>query len=752
MDDYPVSGKQYYPSDQPFTRDLNSISLDDVADKNLDTGVYQGSERVRQKKDYYDQNFYNTLASRKKFLNDERTEWEISPIPQEPPPSCDQPQPTRYDADSCRYVNALFKDIERIDPERALRYRKQARRGRDVWFKGTFGNQDLYNLHLPNLLGNLPDYSEWLDTRNRGERFKKFGLINDPGCRPGSEKTYWLDDCDDPHSSGVLGVRKYHAHPVNKVDAATPPYHPDELKEQKRYVFGSSCALCHVAFDPTNPPEDPVKPRWENLMGGVGNQYARNGNLYVLGLPKDYFLRVLMDAQRPGTSDTSLIANDYIHNPGTINSIMNIHNRPLFEHKMIDPLTGREKLAKTRHVLKGGEDSVGERLALLRVYINTGTCALECWTPNFPEVGALFTNTEQKPFRIKECSKKCEAWNHVDAKMDDLIAYLITMGPTYLDKAVDIDGVKGSSYINAELVPEGRRVFIENCAKCHSSKTIPEFIDANDGEVMVNFFKGHIFGGSHQWRREFKPERLKLPETSKYLDAETGVPKQMLSGRRQDWLGNDQLVPFHEIGVNRCRAFHTNHKKGRVFDEFSSVTYKEKPSPGKTPKTLNRLLPLIGGSRLFEMEKTIDGGAGFMRNVSLLSVWSSAPFLHNNALGPYPLDSSGGPDYTVKGRVKAFEESMRQLLISDNQKVTPHREPVVWKVKQDVGVPFREDGKGLSLLTLDKESPIGYMANVNPHRAVFNTCDDSIENKGHQFGIDLSENEKTALIEFMKTL
>lgn len=750
LDDYPVSSKKHSPSSAPFTRDLNSVSLDDMRNNNLDTGVYHGSDAVLQNKKLYEKNFYNTLASRKRYIDEERTQWTIEPIHQSPPPPCDQQQPTKYDAESCRYVKALFKDIEKVDPARAKRYRDQVRRGRDVWFKGTFGNQDMYNIHLKEILKGVPDYTELLDTRKRDKRFKNFGLINDPGCRMGNEKTFWLDECDDPHASGVLGIRKYYAEPAKDFDPQSSPYQTDELKSQKRFVFGHSCASCHVSFDPTNPPADPSKPKWENLMGGIGNQYIRHSNLFTQGLPKDYFLRVLMAGQRPGTSDTSVVANDYIHNPGTINSIMNTHNRPLFEHKMTDPLTGEMKTAKTRHVLKGGEDSVGERLALLRVFVNIGMCALECWVSNFPEIGALISNTEQKPFRIKMCSSQCEAWNHADAKMEDLLAYLLTIGPTYLDKAVDVDGTPGHAYIKAELVPEGRQVFIENCATCHSSKKIPEFIDKNDKEVMKKFFKGHVFGGFHSWEREIPPQQLKSREMSQYFDEKSGKLKQILSGA-QDWLGNDQLIPFGEIGVNRCRAYHTNHKEGHIFDEFSSVTYKEHVSAGTVNRTINRLFPLVGGKQT-PWKNTIDGGPGYMRNISLLSVWSSAPLLHNNALGPYAQFPDGTPDYTVRGRVKSFEESMKQLLMSDNPEVASHRKPAIWKVDADVSIPMREDGKGLSLLTLKKKSPIGHMGSVNAHHPIFSQCDDYIENKGHQFGIDLDESEKTALIEFLKTL
>lgn len=724
-----------YPvADESFRRDLVSISLDDVVAAGLATGVYKGSPKVLANKDSYDAAFYDTLASVREYLDSDRARWRNVPVPQVPPPPCDRPQPTKFDADSCRYVNALFRELEKTDSALARENRKRVRRGRDVWFKGTFGNQDLYTDYLGlAVLGEYPDYTSWLDTRNRDGRFRRFGLINDPDCRPGIEETFWLDDCRDPHSTGILGVRKY---PAPGMDG---------------FAIGFACASCHVAFDPTNPPKDPANPEWENLMGGIGNQYLRQAELFVLGKAEDHFLRVTAAAQRPGTSDTSLVANDYIHNPGTINAIMNTHNRPVFEHRMRDPITGEVKLARTRHLLKGGEDSVGERLALLRVYVNIGMCSAECWTPNFPEIGALLFDVEQKPMRVKECAAKCEAWNQADSKMDDLLAYLLSIGPTYLDKAVDVDGTPGPAYIDDSLVPEGRKVFIDNCARCHSSRTVPEFAGAADVRTLREFHKGHIFGGFHNWRREFTEAALRSLEFAEFLNPASGVPRQIAEGA-QDWLGNDRRIPFTEIGVNRCRSMHSNHMPGHIFDEFASLTYQESPPHGAMPRSVNPLLPLVGGTNPFGAELIVQGGPGYMRNISLLGVWSSAPLLHNNALGPFPTQPDGTPDYTVKGRVRAFEAAMRELLMSDDPSRKTHRRPVVWRVPTEVEVPAREDGKGPISLTMPKGSPIGYMTSVNPHRPIYSACDDYVENKGHQFGIGLSEDEKAVLIEFLKTL
>ena len=46
------------------------------------------------------------------------------------------------------------------------------------------------------------------------------------------------------------------------------------------------------------------------------------------------------------------------------------------EEMIKHPITGEVSKARTRHVVKGGEDSVGDKLSLLRVYLNIGLCLI----------------------------------------------------------------------------------------------------------------------------------------------------------------------------------------------------------------------------------------------------------------------------------------------------------------------------------------------------------------------------------------
>jgi hypothetical protein len=240
--------------------------------------------------------------------------------------------------------------VEDSDPAKAKQLREQARRGRDVWFKGSFGMQDEEYLHTARAVGRENVWYPFLDTRTRKHRFSKWGMINDPDCSEGDASTNWYDRCPDPHSSGVLGYRKYLADPsldeAGKVvfDPATSPYREDELKKNLRYVLGGPCVQCHVAFDPTNPPKDPNQPKWENVHATIGNQYTTQPLQYVMGVPEDHIAnQVLKYGHRTGTIDTSVVATDFQHNPGTQNNIMDFFNKRVFEHEMKDPITGEVK-------------------------------------------------------------------------------------------------------------------------------------------------------------------------------------------------------------------------------------------------------------------------------------------------------------------------------------------------------------------------------------------------------------------------
>jgi mono/diheme cytochrome c family protein len=174
-----------------------------------------------------------------------------------------------------------------------------------------------------------------------------------------------------------------------------------------------------------------------------------------------------------------------------------------------------------------------------------------------------------------------------------------------------------------------------------------------------------------------------------------------------DVLSDDLIHPMADIGTNSCRARSTNWAAGHIWANFSSDQYKARPT----------------------------GGPGFYRDVPLQSVWATAPFFHNNRLGSY----SG--DQTVGGRIAAYEEAMDQLL-------NPWKRDLlgsIQKTSDSIQVPTP-----IGPVTLPAGTPVALFANLNP-ATLQNLCPDLIENQGHYYGWNLSDKDKAALTEYLKT-
>ncbi len=461
-------------------------------------------------------------------------------------------------------------------------------------------------------------------------------------------KADWMKD-----KSG--SVRKYFAAP-GKVE---PPY-----------VVGITCSLCHVAFDPLNPPKDVNNPRWENLAANMGNQYFREGDLFfgwgrvvggdtnpgpkfnddpydTKGLDASSFLYQYGHTQQPGTSETSRFSYDFINNPNTINQIFNIGNRAGFCET-----TPSGKLQITNHVLKDGADSVGIHCALLRVFINIGSegdyWADHLWNPA--------TGTTQKPFSIDEVKLNVtdarrrellakypelgEAWHENERRVPFLVSYLASYTPYKLADVKDSGGT--SKYISKDKdqLRRGALIFADRCAPCHSNKQ-PFYPLASDADKA-------------RYRRD-------LVLSDDFLAGNT--------------LSDDVRYPFNFPGleINGARAMATNAIDGDIWANFSSKDYKALPPLGVITFTnpLNKLSPAFGGTPIVTEFDAPGGGRGYYRTAALNSMWSTAPFLHNNSIGKDPLDANGlidGRYATVEGRLELFESAMDELLNPDKRR------------------------------------------------------------------------------------
>jgi hypothetical protein len=646
--------------------------------------------------------------------------------------------------------------------------------GRNAWNLWSGGNQHFWNQAAQDSYG-LMDLLKMLDNRKfrRGERFKTLGLVNEPGFRAPTkpdEFGLWLDEQVEPEpegidesvygkSSGVLGFRLFPNPEFN--DEARKKWDGKRFYEDANYYnnnklirpyrVGVACGSCHIAPNPSNAPADPENPRWENLASAIGNQYINEGKVFACNVEKGGFFYEMLATQPRGTSDTSRIATDHINNPNAINPIFLLAERERIQvpEKMAGgtlALPGEKEEMPVAHILKDGADSIGVPGATIRVYVNIGMFS-EYWLKRHDRLIGL---KPQKPFEIAYAREHSVFWRATEERLPMIAAFFRRLKPFHLADAPD-----SQAYIttDAALLTHGKEVFAQTCAACHSSKQPPPNVDPRSGEGKA-WFRAAVMA----------------PD---FLD--------------NNFLSNDQRYPLTKIETNSARAFATNAKAGHIWDNFSSLTYKEL-SPVDQLEFFN---PFDESRPIKFKPKDKNVAPGYYRTPSLVNVWSSAPFLHNNMLGKFTGDPS------IAGRLDAFNDAIEKLLWPEKRL----GKDSIWRTqnectfhlrKEFVPPPFDKlaatDGY-LKIGQIPKGTPINLLANLEPnfqHPEVFikalaklakinaqnlsteaataelrelvpdliaiNNCPDFVEDKGHYFGTDLSDNDKRALIEYLKTL
>ena len=443
-----------------------------------------------------------------------------------------------------------------------------------------------------------------------------------------------------------------------KLKALSSPINPlTDGSIEPPFRIGMSCGACHIGLNPMNPPRDPAHPGIANISGTVGNQYSRVLPIFVSGMPPDTLEYQVFAKVNAGTVDTSAIPNDGINNTGTMNALIDLAARPTHEVQLTkwrrlagpcapgDPncwceLPGKcwEKHARPErihNILKGGEDSIGILEALQRVYVNTGSCSESAWVDHLANRFELHPDRRgfgQTPFRIAQARRDCPQWRAIEDRVYDIGQFLMTGRPFDLQAALGKSDAEFEAFLKDRFhgdPQQGMKVFESRCARCHSSRQ-----DLND------------------------------PPKSTWKD----WSKKGAKGVREDWLGSDALEPVNKLRLNYSRALHANHLRGHLYEEFASTEYF-----GRTG--VSDAIPdaeLADSEPCFRM--TVAGGRGYYRSVSLISVWATAPYMHDNGIGPevcgsrqdeYCIDPAHAVLFEsvidVEGRLALFEASMGEL-------------------------------------------------------------------------------------------
>ena len=697
--------------------------------------------------------------------------------------------------------------------------------GRNTWMIWCAGNEQFWDWLAGHSYG-FTDLLKLVDSRERSHRFKDRGLINEPGMRETAtpdENGLWIDipTVDEARppappvkiygkSSGVIGLRLF---PNPKFEQAKAKWDPKRYYEdpsyfndpnlQRPYRVGMSCAFCHASFHPLNPPTNVAEPRWENISGNIGAQYLRIRAVFGNLLPKENFVYHLLDAQPPGTTDTSLIPSDNLNNPNAMNAIFNLPQRVVrsfvnppeelrgdsltqpavwghptealgddkdagfvwqlnsttgkldYRGKEVDKVpsalwnaldkdilervkhsndkTDPEKLRYVPRVLFDGADSIGAWGALARVFLNIGCFGNQWVRLHTPLIGF----TPQKAFRLEDLVQHSTAWAATQERVAPLRDYFLKITPPMpllaakgaetkiqpVDvakikanlKKEDVDGANTALTINAtELeavsaverdraskylaserakridvtqLKRGRRVFANNCIVCHSSVQ-PENDSALAGDDLSKrrkkLFAEWAEAGEY-WDHD--PGRW-LQDDAYKVWAEKAV--ESAEFWQSNFLSSDYRIPVSIVGTNPARALGTNGLDGHMWSDFTSLSYKRMPSIGSI-RYFNPYAGEHGEEQTFTPRHKAPtgspeggGGVGFYRPASLVSVWTSAPLLHNNSLGLFNNDPS------VDGRLIAFDDAMRKLLWPAKRlESSSYNEATPERLKEDHGLIWR---------------------------------------------------------------
>ena len=602
--------------------------------------------------------------------------------------------------------------FEGMDP--GVKLSEAENKGRNMWLVWTGGDDRFWDTIIKHSFGTF-DLLKTISSApglpySRDNRWKYFGIVNEP-CfvKPTQPDAHhfglWLDqrraDCPpDPFADakkypGVkfgargspgLPVGSYYGEPTGIVGLRLFPnpdfdeaarrrwdpiryYNDPTYYEQKDlvrpYRVGMACGFCHVGPSPTHPPDDPENPKWSNLNSTVGAQYLRLARIFVWGADETNVIFQLLHTYQPGTFDTSLVSSDSIINPRTMNAVYGLkarlqHARPFgrelltggqLHNKQFNDFFYADWLRKlydkphayTPRVLKDGSDSVGALGALNRVYLNIGLFSEEWLLHFWPFTGGK----RLTPIRIADAERNSAYWQATEQQTPYMAEFLLAAGQP--DRLADLPDADRVRYLTADkaTLDRGKVVFAERCARCHSSK-LPEPLVGMQGPGTENCNgPRYLTCWNSYWTStksdDFKQKMLAIVQKDDFL--------------QDNYLSSEFRVPVTLLQTNACSPLARNALAGNIWDNFSSQSYKDLPSVGD----ITAQDPFTGEDRKITMPA---GGRGYTRPPSLISLWSTAPFLLNNTVGSYDYDQNP----SVAARMAVFQASIEQMLWPEKRK------------------------------------------------------------------------------------
>jgi hypothetical protein len=388
-------------------------------------------------------------------------------------------------------------------------------------------------------------------------------------------------------------------------------------------------------------------------------------------------------------------------------------------------------LRRVPRILFDGSDSIGAWGALARVYLNIGTYYEQWIRLHRPVVGFK----PQSAFTIADCEHHSVYWHATQDRVFALRDYFLKATPPMplaaavvgkraadgaakkrsdAKKAGETATAKASEDFTTQIssaigdrvdrtkLARGRKVFANNCIVCHSSiqpestaVTLYTSAEADKRQAYNERFARLI-----QAREKSRADGMRLVEFWEHDPGQWFRDKEYLEWAEEiveqknfwqfNFLSTDYRIPITLVQTNACRAMATNALEGSMWDDFASEGYQHMPSVG----AIDFFNPYVGpqgqmgaftpGHKVQNGVPAGGGGPGFYRVPTLVSIWSTAPLLHNNSLGTFTNDPS------IDGRLRAFNDAIHKLLWPERRlESTSYNDATAERLKSDHGLIWR---------------------------------------------------------------
>ena len=196
-----------------------------------------------------------------------------------------------------------------------------------------------------------------------------------------------------------------------------------------------------------------------------------------------------------------------------------------------------------------------------RVYLNIGIYSEE-WLLHFNPILGGKTVT---PIEITTARANSSYWRRPRRRRSDMALFLVEAS----FRTSCATRRAANTYLNdpPATIEQGKIVFADNCARCHSSKVPAPPAGADLGACIGPDYLD-CWNRYWAWTHtdDFRSKMRPIVQASDFLDG--------------NYLSNDVRVPVTLLQTNACSPLATNAIAGNIWDNFSSDSYKSLPSVG----------------------------------------------------------------------------------------------------------------------------------------------------------------------------